>query len=61
MVHVDTQVMRTDDMGNVPRQSFQQKELRKFIPHINNWAICDCSCATYKFMRVIFRRMDAVY
>ncbi len=36
-------------------QSFQQKkrkkELEKFIPYINNWAICDCSCATYKFMR----------
>lgn len=29
----------------------RKKELEQFIPHINNWAICDCSCATYKFMR----------
>ena len=29
----------------------QQEELRKFVPFINNWAICDCCCATYKFMK----------
>lgn len=29
----------------------QQEELKKFIPLINNWAICDCCCATYKFMK----------
>lgn len=29
----------------------RKKELEQFIPHINNWAICDCSCATCKFMR----------
>lgn len=29
----------------------RKQELVKFVPHINNWAICDCSCATYKFMR----------
>lgn len=29
----------------------RKQELAKFVPHINNWAICDCSCATYKFMR----------
>ena len=25
--------------------------LEQFIPKINNWAICDCSCSTYHFMR----------
>lgn len=29
----------------------QQEEVRKFVPFINNWAICDCCCATYKFMK----------
>lgn len=29
----------------------RKQELEKFVPYINNWAICDCSCATYKFMR----------
>lgn len=29
----------------------QKTELRKFVPHINNWAVCDCCCATYKFMK----------
>lgn len=29
----------------------QKTELRKFVPHINNWAVCDCYCATYKFMK----------
>ncbi len=35
---------------NLPYEE-RKKELDQFIPHINNWAICDCSCATYKFMR----------
>ena len=26
------------------------RELEAFVPYINNWAICDCCCATYKFM-----------
>lgn len=25
--------------------------LRKFIPLIDNWAICDCCCTSWKFMR----------
>lgn len=25
--------------------------LDEFVPVINNWAVCDCSCMTYKFMR----------
>lgn len=25
------------------------KYLDKFVPMIDNWAICDCSCSTYKF------------
>lgn len=29
----------------------QKQELERFIPYINNWAICDCCCATYKFMK----------
>ena len=24
--------------------------LRSFVPKIDNWGVCDCSCATYKFM-----------
>lgn len=24
--------------------------LRAFVPKIDNWAVCDCCCATYKFM-----------
>lgn len=24
-------------------------ELRKFIPLIDNWAVCDCACSTFKF------------
>ncbi len=30
--------------------SRRKKELEAFIPLINNWGICDCCCATYKFM-----------
>lgn len=29
----------------------QRRELEAFVPYINNWAICDCCCATYKFMK----------
>lgn len=29
----------------------QTRALMDFVPKINNWAICDCSCITYKFMR----------
>lgn len=25
------------------------KLLKKFVPKIDNWAICDCCCSTYKF------------
>lgn len=25
--------------------------LDAFVPVINNWAVCDCSCMTYKFMK----------
>lgn len=24
--------------------------LKEFIPHINNWAVCDCVCSTLKFV-----------
>lgn len=29
----------------------QMHYLEKFVPQINNWAICDCCCSTWKFMR----------
>ena len=29
----------------------QKTELRKFVPLINNWAVCDSCCTTYKFMK----------
>ena len=29
----------------------QRRELEKFVPLINNWAVCDCCCSTYKFMK----------
>lgn len=25
--------------------------IRDFLPHINNWAVCDCFCATLKFTK----------
>ena len=28
----------------------RRRELDAFVPLINNWGICDCCCATYKFM-----------
>lgn len=27
------------------------KRLDVFVPHINNWAVCDCCTSTYKFMK----------
>lgn len=29
----------------------QTDYLRKFIPMIHNWGICDCCCSTWKFMK----------
>ena len=29
----------------------QKRELKKFIPLINNWAVCDSCCTTYKFIK----------
>lgn len=29
----------------------QYRELDNFVPLINNWAVCDCCCSTYKFMK----------
>lgn len=29
----------------------QTAYLKKYIPLINNWAICDCCCSTWKFMK----------
>ena len=29
----------------------QRLWLSRFIPKINNWAVCDCCCSTYKFMK----------
>lgn len=32
-------------------QAQQAEYLRKFVPSINNWAICDCCQSTWKFMK----------
>ena len=29
----------------------QTAYLEKYVPLINNWAICDCTCSTWKFMK----------
>lgn len=29
----------------------QRSELENFVPCINNWAVCDCCCSTFKFMK----------
>lgn len=29
----------------------QRAELETFVPRINNWAVCDSCCSTYKFMK----------
>lgn len=31
--------------------SQQREELEAFVPRINNWAVCDSCCTTYKFMK----------
>lgn len=36
--------------GKLTREE-QKKELEDFVPHIDNWAVCDCCCSTYKFMK----------
>ena len=32
-------------------QKEQTEYLKRFVPLINNWAICDCCCSTWKFMK----------
>lgn len=32
-------------------QEEQTTYLKKYVPLINNWAICDCCCSTWKFMQ----------
>ena len=32
--------------------------LKQFVPMIDNWAICDCCCSTYKFTN---KNMEKVY
>ena len=34
------------------------KYLDKFVPLIDNWAICDCCCATFKFTN---QNLEAVW
>ncbi len=29
----------------------QRRELEEFVACIDNWAVCDCCCSTYKFMK----------
>lgn len=36
--------------GKFPMEE-QKRELKKFIPLINNWAVCDNCCTTYNFMK----------
>lgn len=36
--------------GKLSRQE-QESYLKKFVPQINNWAVCDCCCSTWKFMK----------
>lgn len=31
--------------------TIRAEELKRFIPSINNWSVCDSCCATYKFVR----------
>lgn len=33
------------------------KYLDKFVPMIDNWAICDCTCSTYKFTNKNLKQM----
>lgn len=32
-------------------QKEQTEYLKRYIPLINNWAVCDCCCSTWKFMK----------
>ena len=34
------------------------KYLKKFVPMIDNWAVCDCCCSTYKFTN---KNMERVF
>lgn len=36
--------------GHLDREE-QEQYLRAFVPKINNWAICDSCCTTWKFMK----------
>lgn len=36
--------------GKLSREE-QTEYLKRFIPQMNNWAICDCCCNTWKFMK----------
>lgn len=36
--------------GKLSRKE-QTEYLKVFIPKINNWAVCDCCCSTWKFMK----------
>ena len=36
--------------GKLSREE-QTVYLKKYVPLINNWAICDCCCSTWKFMK----------
>lgn len=36
--------------GKLSREE-QTEYLKKYIPLMNNWAICDCCCSTWKFMK----------
>lgn len=36
--------------GKLSRKE-QEAYLKKFVPKINNWAVCDCCCSTWKFMK----------
>lgn len=39
-------------IGYLKREMEERKKLLdEFVPVINNWAVCDCSCMTYKFMK----------
>ena len=33
------------------------KYLNKFVPMIDNWAVCDCACSTYKFTNKNMKEM----
>lgn len=45
------EIMVKGMMIGYEKNSIEQRlaKLRNFIPLIDNWAVCDCCCATYKF------------